>query len=163
MTITAADIPWVDGHADVWRLFADADLLRRCVEGLVAPFRDDGITHVAGLEARGFLLGGAAAIALGAGFVAIRKTAGHFPGPLLTANAERDYKGAWGVLRLQAGVLGPRARVLVVDDWIESGSQFRAARGLIVQAGAHVAGLSVIVDQSARPLDTRLHALIRMG
>jgi adenine phosphoribosyltransferase len=74
-----AAIAWVDGHADVWRLFANSALFGRCVEALVEPYREDGVTHVAGVEARGFLLGGAAAAALGVGFVAIRKAAGRRP------------------------------------------------------------------------------------
>lgn len=143
-----AAIPWVEGHADVWCLFADRVLFGRCVEALVEPYRDDRITHVVGIEARGFLLGGAAAVMLDAGFVAIRKAAGHFPGKILTETTALDYKGAAGELRLQADVLPPSARVLVVDDWFETGSQFKAARALLERAGATVIGASVLVDQT---------------
>jgi adenine phosphoribosyltransferase len=47
---------WVDGHADVWRLFADAKLLRRLAPALADPFRSAHVTHVVGIAARGFLL-----------------------------------------------------------------------------------------------------------
>src|SRR5712691_8405579 len=59
----------VDGHADIWRIFLDALLLGRVVNALAAPFESDRITKVVGIEARGFLLGGAVAVRLGAGFV----------------------------------------------------------------------------------------------
>ncbi len=63
----------VEGHADVWRLFANAEVLRRVAEGLAEPWRATGITGVVGIESRGFLLGAATAISLGVGCVAIRK------------------------------------------------------------------------------------------
>jgi adenine phosphoribosyltransferase len=158
-----ASIAWVDGHADVWHLFADAELFGRCVHALVQPYRDDRITHVAAVESRGFLLGGAAAAALGVGFVAVRKATGHFPGRLLGQETGLDYKGERGRLRLQADVLPTGARVLVVDDWFETGSQFRAARSLLERAGATVVGASVLVDETQpelRPLLGKFHALV---
>jgi adenine phosphoribosyltransferase len=151
-----AGIPWVDAHADVWRLFADGDLLARCAEALVTPYRSDGVTHVAGIEARGFVLGGAAATALGVGFVAIRKEDGHFPGDVLTTAAAPGYNGVAHVLRLQAEAVPAAARVLVVDDWVETGSQVTAARSLLERAGATVVGTSVIVDQADPALRRRL-------
>ncbi len=72
------EIPFVGGHADVWRLFDDADRSARDRRGLVAPFRSEA-TKVAGIESRGFILGTASALALGVGFVPIRKGAGLFP------------------------------------------------------------------------------------
>jgi adenine phosphoribosyltransferase len=159
-----AVIQWVDGHADVWRLFADGPLFRRCVEALAQPYREDGVTHVAGIEARGFVLGGAAAAALDVGFVALRKAAGHLPGDVLTEATEDDYKGEAGELRLQAKVLPLGARVIVVDDWFETGSQFRAARALLERAGAAVIGASVVVDETdpmLRPELGKFTALIR--
>jgi adenine phosphoribosyltransferase len=156
-------IRWVDGHADVWRLFADAELLDRSVRALVAPFVDDGITHICAVESRGFILGGAAATALGAGFVGLRKAVGHLPGHVLQQETEPDYKGVRNLLRLQADVLPAGSRVLVVDDWLETGSQLRAARALLKRAGATVAAVSVIVDEtSSGPLPAmgRFSALI---
>jgi adenine phosphoribosyltransferase len=159
-----AAIPMVDGHADVWRLFADGPLFRRCVEALVRPYREDGLTQVAGIEARGFVLGGAAAAALGVGFIALRKASGHLPGDVLIEATSADYKGEAGELRLQAKVLPPGARVVVVDDWFETGSQFRAARALLERAGATVIGASIVVDETNSLLHSELGkftALIR--
>ena len=56
---------FVNGHADNWRLFDDAELITAVVDALVEPFRDRAITKVAGIEARGFILGGASALRLG--------------------------------------------------------------------------------------------------
>ncbi|MCU1467115.1 MAG: phosphoribosyltransferase [Actinomycetia bacterium] len=72
---------WHDGHADVWRVFNDADAFAAIVAGLAEPWRGRDVTKVCGIESRGFLLGGPVAIALGAGFVAMRKRDALFPGP----------------------------------------------------------------------------------
>lgn len=152
MTIDAArtalldGFAWSGGHADVWRIFADPDALRLVVAGLVEPWRDSGITRVLGIESRGFLLGGAAAVELGAGFVAVRKSEGLLPGPKVVVEADADYRGRRNTLRMQA-TLTSRDTVLLVDDWAERGSQARAARHLVEACGARFAGLSVMVDQ----------------
>jgi adenine phosphoribosyltransferase len=138
---------WEQGHADIWRVLADAGALASVVEGLTAPWQDAGVTHVVGIESRGFLLGGAAAVALGAGFVAVRKAGtGLLPGPKVSTTAAPDYRGLRHDLRMQA-VLGPADAVLMVDDWAERGSQAAAARLLVEQCGARWLGLSVVVDQ----------------
>lgn len=140
---------WHGGHADVWRVFADGDALAAVVAGLAGPWRDRGVTRVVGVESRGFLLGAAAAVQLGVGFVAVRKAAGLFPGAELTAESEEDYRGFRHVLRMQA-VLTPGDRVLLVDDWAERGSQAHAARRLVESAGATFLGVSLLVDQLPR-------------
>jgi adenine phosphoribosyltransferase len=154
---------WVSGHADVWRVFRDADALTAVVSGLVAPWRDRGVTHVIGVESRGFLLGGAAAVRLGAGFVAVRKTDGLLPGEKITADTAPDYRGRRHHLRMQAA-LGPSDRVLLVDDWAEVGSQARGVRELVRASGATWLGVSVLVDQlpdEVRAELGRVTALVR--
>ena len=126
------------------------------MRALTLPYEGDGITHVAGIEARGFLLGGAAAVELGAGFLAIRKQAGHFPGRVLTEDTLPDYKGQAGQLRLQVAATPKAARVLVVDDWFETGSQLRATRALLERAGVEFIGAAVIVDQTDADLSRAL-------
>jgi adenine phosphoribosyltransferase len=137
---------WESGHANVWRIFADGDVFAAVVAGLVEPWRTEHVTKVLGIEARGFLLGGAASLALASGFVAVRKSDGLLPGPKLTLDTEPDYRGRRHHLRMQA-VLTPDDRVLMVDDWAERGSQARAARQLVASTGATFLGLSVLVDQ----------------
>jgi adenine phosphoribosyltransferase len=121
------------------------------------------VTKVAGIESRGFLLGGAVALALGAGFVAVRKAGGLLPGPKVSVEADPDYRGQRQLLRMQA-VLRPTDRVLLVDDWAERGSQALAARRLVQAGGAQFVGLSLVVDQltdAARAKLGRVTALVR--
>ncbi len=138
---------WTDGHGDIWPAFRDAGTLAALIRDLVEPFRGAGITAVCGIESRGFLLGGAAAVALGAGFAAVRKGDGLFPGEKLTARTQPDYRGLRHELRLRRSSLGPGDAVLFVDDWIETGSQARAVRELVAAAGARLVGCAVIVDE----------------
>ncbi|HVQ88275.1 MAG TPA: phosphoribosyltransferase [Actinomycetes bacterium] len=137
---------WSSGHADVWRVFNDGPSLAAVVDGLVEPWRSSGITAVTGIEARGFLLGGAVAAKLGVGFHAVRKTDGMLPGPKRSIRTEPDYRGLTYTLRMQA-VLKPDERVLLVDDWAERGSQALGVCSLVEQSGATFAGVSVMVDQ----------------
>ena len=129
---------WAGGHADVWRWFDDAETLRAIAVALVDPFRD-AATKVAGIESRGFILGAACALELDVGFVPIRKGAGLFPGP--------GYRVGRQTLRLQRAALGAGECVLLVDDWIETGSQASGARTLIEDCGATFLGVAAIVDQ----------------
>ncbi len=142
-----ARIPWVGGHADVWRAFSDEQFFPRLVAGLADPYRAEAITKVAGIEARGFILGAAVAVELGAGFVAIRKDAGLFPGEKLIRVSEPGYRGTRSTLRLQVASLNAGDRVLLVDDWVETGSQALAAKAMIEETGAVFVAASVIVDQ----------------
>jgi adenine phosphoribosyltransferase len=143
-----AEIRFVGGHADVWRLFDDVNLLRDLAAALVDPFRGRP-TKVAGIESRGFILGTAAALELGVGFVPIRKADGLFPGPKAVAVTEVDYRGNRHELRLQRAALDAGDQVLLVDDWIETGSQARAAKSLIEACGANLLGVAVVVRQLA--------------
>jgi adenine phosphoribosyltransferase len=138
---------WADGHADVWRVFDDGGAFASVIEDLVAPWRGHDITKVCGVESRGFILGGAAACALGTGFVAIRKRGGLFPGPKLEVTAAPDYRGQRHVLQIQMRSLITGDRVLLVDDWVERGSQATATHDLVQQCGASLVGCSVMVDQ----------------
>ncbi|MDX6435956.1 MAG: adenine phosphoribosyltransferase [Gaiellaceae bacterium] len=154
---------WVDGHADIWRLFVDGEFFARMIAALADPFRPGAITKVAGIEARGFIVGGAVAGELHAGFVAIRKEGGLFPGEKLRQETLPDYRGNATTLQLQRSSLGPDDRVLLVDDWFETGSQALTAKSLIGAAGAVFVGASVIVDQldpEIRPLLGQFSALV---
>lgn len=155
---------WVDGHADIWRVFADGPALQQVVEGLAEPWRGAGVTRVVGIESRGFLLGGATAVALGVGFVGIRKSeTGLLPGPKLVVVADEDYRGNRHVLQMQA-VLSDDDRVLLVDDWAERGSQASAAQDLVGRCGAEFLGLSLAVDmltEGSREKLVRVTALVR--
>ncbi|MEU6445103.1 phosphoribosyltransferase family protein [Streptomyces sp. NPDC047046] len=146
-SLTLERFRWIGGHADVWQIFRDPEALASVVRGLAEPFRDDGVTAVCGIESRGFLLGAAVAVELGVGFVAVRKDEGIFPGPKVTRRSDPDYRGTRQELRLQRAAVGPGGRVLLVDDWIETGSQASAVRSMVEECGAQWAGCSVVVDQ----------------
>ena len=141
-----SEFRWKGGHADVWRLFVDGSVLSAIVAGLAEPWHESGITHVIGIESRGFLLGSAVAVSLGAGFQAVRKEGGMLPGPKVSVESEPDYLARRHLLRMQS-VLKPGDVVLFVDDWAERGSQADSARKLVQMCGAQFAGASVLVDQ----------------
>ncbi|MGW0706510.1 phosphoribosyltransferase [Streptomyces sp. NPDC002643] len=147
--LTLEHFQWIDGHADVWRIFREPKALVAVVRGLVEPFKHDGITAVCGIESRGFLLGAAAAIELGVGFVPVRKQAGLFPGEKVVRQTAPDYRGIRHGLRVQRASLTPTDLVLMVDDWIETGSQATAVRSMVEECGSRWGGCSVIVDQAS--------------
>jgi adenine phosphoribosyltransferase len=147
--VVAARFRWIDGDADVWGLVAAGPDLATIADALAAPFADAGATHVAGVEARGFALGAATALRLRAGFVPIRKDGALFPGGTGVETTGPDYREHRWTLRIRPAGLGAGARVLLVDDWAERGSQAQAARRLIEGTGATFAGLSLVVDQLA--------------
>jgi adenine phosphoribosyltransferase len=138
---------WDAGHADVWRVFDDGPTFGAVVAGLVETWEAGTVTKVCGIEARGFLLGGAAAVTLGVGFVAIRKKGTLFPGVKQEIETEPDYRGNRHVLQLRADSVRAGDRLLLVDDWIERGSQAGAVQRLVEACGAVLAGIAVIVDQ----------------
>jgi adenine phosphoribosyltransferase len=147
---------WIGGHADVLGLLADGAFLAQAAEALAVPFRGAGITKVAGVEARGFTLGTAVALDLGVGFVAIRKHGAVNPGPKAVIRAAPDWRGNTADLAVQRAAVSPTDRVVLVDDWIETGSQALAARELIEECGAAWAGVSVLVDQAQAATRRRL-------
>ncbi len=154
---------FIDGHADILGLFADGGFLIRAAAALAAPFEDAGVTKVAGLEARGFILGSTVAVHLGAGFVPIRKAGSIHPGPKAERRTPRDWRGQESVLCVQRTALGAGDRVLLIDDWAETGSQAITARALIEDCGASYAGLSVLVDQLSPHVRGRLTPFVSVA
>lgn len=149
---------------DLTPLLADARALAAAVDALTAPFRDAAIERVIGIEARGFIFGAAAACALGAGFVPMRK-----PGKLPAATIGVDYALEYGRDRLEmhADAFVRGERVLIVDDVLATGGTLAAAASLCEHAGAVLAGAAVVAEIAF--LDGRarwnrvapLHAVIR--
>ena len=146
--VVLREFRWVNGHSDVWRLAEDAAAFTTVVDGLAALASELGPTVIAGIETRGVLFGAPVARALGLGFHTIRKTDGLFAGAIHEVDAAPDYRGRIHTLRSR-GTFAPGASVVLVDDWIETGNQAAGARRLVESAGATVAGVVVIVDQSA--------------
>jgi adenine phosphoribosyltransferase len=153
---------YFDGHSDTLGLFADGDFLKRAAAGVAAPFRRAQVDKVAGIEARGFVLATAVALELGAGFVAIRKPGSVHPGPKVELAAPPDWRGLETVLRLQRHVIAPDERVLVVDDWAETGAKALIARRLIEECAGRYAGISLLVDQLSPEMRAALEPVARV-
>ncbi|MGG7509900.1 phosphoribosyltransferase family protein [Plantibacter sp. YIM 135249] len=153
---------WIDGHADVWSMLRDATTLRRIVTALAEPFRSSEIDVVVGIESRGFILAPAVALELGAGFAAIRKGDALFPGEKTTESTAPDYRGNTHPLSALTGQFAPDDRVLLVDDWIETGSQARSARTLIERCGATLVGVSVVIDEASEEARAALPPISRI-
>ncbi|HET9170182.1 MAG TPA: phosphoribosyltransferase family protein [Actinospica sp.] len=158
---------WASGHADVWSVFRDAKSLAAVVAALAEPFRTGGVDAVCGVEARGFLLGAAVAVELGAGFLPVRKGTGLLPGEKTFGQTAPDYRGLRHTLRLQRASVAEGDRILLVDDWIETGNQALTVKGLIEQCGGSWVGCAVMVDQLADQ-DVRIelgpiHAVVAAG
>jgi adenine phosphoribosyltransferase len=127
---------------DVTPLFADHGALSSLVEDLLCGFADVEFDYVVGIDALGFILGTAIAMRARKGFVPIRK-GGKLPVETDVV-ALVDYTGETKYLELRAGVFEPGARVLLVDEWIETGAQVKAAIELIEGQAGSVAGIATI-------------------
>jgi adenine phosphoribosyltransferase len=140
---------WVDGHADTWAALRDADTLALVIDALAACVKESRATAVLGIEARGFLLCPAVAKAAGLGFVAARKGDGLFAGATHQTLSAPGYRGIQHRIRVRRDDLHSGDVIVLVDDWIETGSQASAARQLAEQAGASWAGCVVVIDESS--------------
>ncbi|HAQ59750.1 MAG TPA: adenine phosphoribosyltransferase [Microbacterium sp.] len=126
---------------DIMPLLADASALRATIDALVEPFAGE-FDVVAGIEARGFLLAGAAAMAAGVGLMPIRK-AGKLPRPAASVSYALEY----GTAEIEAhDDLPPGARVLLLDDVLATGGTIAAARELVQTLGGTVAGTAVLLE-----------------
>ncbi len=139
---------------DITPLLADGDALSDVVEAFaslhLADHRADGglavageIDVVAGMEARGFLLGAPLATRLGVGFLPLRK-AGKLPPPVDRVDYDLEYGSA--AIELRTGTLHPGARVLLIDDVLATGGTARAAAELVERAGGRVVALAFLLE-----------------
>jgi adenine phosphoribosyltransferase len=128
---------------DITTLLADARGFRRAVDELVQPLAGAKIDKVAGIEARGFILGGAIAHQLSIGFVPIRKK-GKLPYKTLSQSYELEY----GVdeVEMHIDAINKGEKVLLVDDLIATGGTAEAAIRLIERAGGDVVLCSFVID-----------------
>ncbi len=128
---------------DITTLLRDPHGFREVVDLLVGRYRGRGITMVAGIEARGFILGGAVAHGLGAGFVPVRKR-----GKLPAQTIGQDYVLEYGTDRVEihADALGAGDRVLLVDDLMATGGTALAAAHLLQAVGAQVEEACFVIE-----------------
>jgi adenine phosphoribosyltransferase len=149
---------------DITTLLGDPRALRVAIDRLVEPYVGGGIDKVAGIEARGFVLGGAVAHQLSVGFAPVRKK-----GKLPWRTLRQEYQLEYGVdsVEMHEDALAPGEKVLIIDDLIATGGTAMAAVKLIEGLGATVVGASFVIDlpdlggmQKLRDLGLRTEALV---
>ncbi|WP_417310029.1 adenine phosphoribosyltransferase [Devosia sp.] len=138
---------------DITTLIEHPDGFRESVERLAEAHRGLGITHVAGIEARGFIFGAGVAIALGVGFVPVRKH-GKLPGETIGQNYALEY--GVDTIEIHADVVGPGDKVLLIDDLVATGGTALAAVGLIRRTGAEVKHAGFVIDLVDLPGSAKL-------
>jgi len=128
---------------DITPLLADPEAFSVLTDSLARICAERGATKVVGLEARGFILAAPVAVRAGVGFVPVRK-AGKLPGATLAQSYELEYGTA--EMEVHAEDLTAADRVLIVDDVLATGGTAEASLHLVRRAGAHVAGLAVLLE-----------------
>lgn len=128
---------------DITPLLASPDGFKAAIDLLAAPYEDAGVTKVLGAEARGFILGGALAYRLGAGFIPARK-----PGKLPYRTTSAEYALEYGTdqLEMHTDAVGPGDVVLIVDDVLATGGTAAAKADLVRRSGATVCGFAFLIE-----------------
>ncbi|KQP31214.1 adenine phosphoribosyltransferase [Methylobacterium sp. Leaf104] len=149
---------------DITTLLSDPRAFRRAVDALVHPYAGGRIDQVAGIEARGFILGGAVAHQLSSGFVPIRKK-GKLPHKTVSIAYALEY--GTDEMEIHVDAIKPGDRVLVVDDLIATGGTACAAVNLLRRIGAEVVAACFVIDlpeiggaQKLRDLDVPVRTLM---
>ncbi len=130
---------------DLTPLFRDPGAFRSAIRWLADRFRGDGVDLVAGVEARGFIVGAPVALELGAGFVPIRK-----PGKLPWRKVSTSYQLEYGTesIEVHEDAVSRGQRVLLVDDLLATGGTASAAAKLLEGLGATIVGMGFLVELS---------------
>ncbi|MCR5855567.1 adenine phosphoribosyltransferase [Mesorhizobium sp. J428] len=128
---------------DITTLLGNARAFRRAVDELVHPYSGTGVSKIAGIEARGFILGGAMAHQLSAGFVPIRKK-----GKLPHTTVRVAYSLEYGVdeMEMHTDAVQPGEKVILVDDLIATGGTAEGAVKLLKQMGADIVAACFVID-----------------
>lgn len=131
---------------DITPLLKDAKGFRSAVDLFVERFKDRGVQHVVGIEARGYMLGAPLAYGIGAGFIPVRK-----PGKLPYSKLSESYALEYGTnsLEIHADALQDGDRVVVVDDLLATGGTAAATRRLLERLGAKVEAFAFLIELDA--------------
>lgn len=128
---------------DVTTLFSDPRGFRMAIDQMLLPYAGMAIDKVIGLEARGFILGGAIAHQLTKGFVPVRKK-GKLPGTTISEEYQLEYGQA--VVEIHDDAIQPGERVLLVDDLLATGGTAEAGIKLVERLGGQIVGCAFVVD-----------------
>ena len=128
---------------DITPLLASPEGFKEAIERMAQPYEDAKVNKVLGAEARGFILGGALACRLGAGFVPARK-----PGKLPRKTTSAEYSLEYGTdqLEMHTDAVAPGDRVLIVDDVLATGGTAAAKADLVTRSGGIVVGYSFLME-----------------
>jgi adenine phosphoribosyltransferase len=149
---------------DITTLLGDAQGFKAAIARMAEPFRATPLDAVAGIEARGFILGGAVADRLGCGFVPIRKK-----GRLPWKTIGQEYTLEYGVdaIEVHEDAISRGERILIVDDLIATGGTAEAAAKLIARSGGETVGATFVIElpelggaKRLEALGVRSHALV---
>jgi adenine phosphoribosyltransferase len=131
---------------DITLLLGDGPAFTAAISAMAAPYLGSRVAMVAGIESRGFILGGAIADRLGAGFVPIRK-AGRLPAKLISQSYNLEYGEA--IVEMHADAIARGQRVLIVDDLLATGGTAGAAAALVERLGGDLVGFAFLIELSA--------------
>ncbi len=147
---------------DISPLLLNSEAVAAAAEAIAAPFRDQGIERVLGIESRGFIFGAPVAQALGAGLVLVRK-----PGKLPWKTHQVSYALEYGedTLEMHTDAIEPGQRVLIVDDLIATGGTAAATLELARRCEADVAAAAFLIEleflNGRSQLDSNVHAVLK--
>ena len=150
---------------DVTTLFKNAECLREMIDALYEIYKDKGITKVVGIESRGFILGGALAEKLGAGFVMVRK-----PGKLPAEVLEETYTKEYGTdtIHIHKDAIDENDVVLLHDDLLATGGTMAATYRLVKKCGVKNAFINFIIEleelkgRDTFPKEVEIEALLKL-
>ena len=150
---------------DVTTLFKNAECLQEMLDSLYELYKDKGITKVVGIESRGFILGGALAARLGAGFVMARK-----PGKLPAETIEETYAKEYGTdcIQIHKDAIDENDIVLLHDDLLATGGTMAAAYRLVQKCGAKKSLINFVIEldglngRNAFPEDAEIETLLKL-
>ena len=150
---------------DVTTLFKNAECLQELLDSLYELYKDKGITKVVGIESRGFILGGALAARLGAGFVMARK-----PGKLPAETIEETYAKEYGTdcIQIHKDAIDENDIVLLHDDLLATGGTMAAAYRLVQKCGAKKSLINFVIEldglngRNAFPDNVEIETLLKL-
>jgi adenine phosphoribosyltransferase len=128
---------------DISGVLGDAQAFHSAVDAIADQYRQQDVELVAGIESRGFILGGAIAHTLNAGFVPVRK-AGRLPSATVSAAYNLEYGEA--VVEIHADAVRPGQGVLIVDDLLATGGTAAASASLVERLGGRIAGIAFLIE-----------------